>query len=98
MQVFCLELVSTGFFGERIGPSFVSEGAAMLRAALDDLQRIPDVLVSAVLDVGRQNLCDENANIDVTVSPAGGDLESLVSELASEADATLIIAPEFDGL
>lgn len=98
MRVFCLELVSTGFFEEHIAPSFRREGEAMLRAALDDLQRIAGVTVTAVVHVGRQSSWPRQANVEVTFWRPGGKLESLASELSAAADATLIIAPEFDNL
>lgn len=76
--VFVLELVSSGYFGETIGPSFRAEGRAMLDAVLDDLRRIPEIAATTILD---------------------GDPATLLTSVArSAADATLIIAPEFDGL
>lgn len=50
LTVFVLELVSSGYFGERIGPSFRQEGRAMLDAVLSDFRRIPNVTVETILD------------------------------------------------
>jgi predicted ATP-grasp superfamily ATP-dependent carboligase len=98
MRIFCLELVSTGFFKEKIAPSFRREGEAMLRAALDDLQRIAGVNVTTVIDIARQSSWRPQINVDLTYWQPGNDLESLASELSADVDATLIIAPEFDSL
>jgi predicted ATP-grasp superfamily ATP-dependent carboligase len=82
-SIFVLELVSAGYFGDAIAPSFRAEGKAMLDAVLDDLRRIPGVCVETVVDDGL----------------APHSPQALLERVARcRADSTLIIAPEFDGL
>lgn len=44
-SVFVLELVSSGYFGDNIGPSFHAEGRAMLDAVLRDFHRLAGIRV-----------------------------------------------------
>ena len=50
LNVFVLELVSSGYFGDRIGESFRVEGRAMLEAVLEDFRRIPNVAAETIID------------------------------------------------
>ncbi len=97
MQVFCLELVSTGFFADRIPASLSEEGNAMLRAVVDDFHRIPGVTVSTILSAD-QRRSPLPAGCEIAWFSPSDSLEPLVGELADQAAVALIIAPEFDEL
>lgn len=81
-SLFVLELVSAGYFGDQIGPSFRAEGRAMLDAVLEDLRRIPGLRVDTPL-------------LEAADGMRGLLLDSVARH---GADSSLIIAPEFDGL
>jgi predicted ATP-grasp superfamily ATP-dependent carboligase len=74
-----------------------AEGWAMLSAGLADLARCPGVrpvtLVAPDLAPAVTALSER-----LTAYPAAGGEEQLFRQLAGEADYSLVIAPEFDGL
>ncbi len=76
--------------------SLIAEAVAMLRAVCADFQALADVEVVALRDsrLERFELAAEQW-IDVR---SAEDESSRFAELASDADWTLLIAPEFDGL
>lgn len=76
LRVFVLELASSGFFGDQIGPSFRAEGRAMLDAALADLSRIPGVSVETILDDRERLRQAFRLPVDavLTIAPEFGDL------------------------
>lgn len=93
MRLFIYELISAGGLGDDVPASLRREGAAMLAAIVEDFERIPGIHVATLLagdlaeSVGRH--C---RRIDAADEPKA------FREVAVDADAALIIAPEFDDL
>ena len=94
--VFLYEFVTGGGFLEIDGTpvpdgSLLNEGEAMWRSVYDDLDRVPDVQVYGLRD----------SRIEPTRLPnvrsIDGHLREAIFGLAIQCDATLVIAPEFDG-
>lgn len=72
-----------------------AEGLAMFRAVLDDARRDPRFTVTALVDAARPPMLP--AGVRACPVPAGADLAALAAE-AARADATIVVAPESDGL
>src|SRR4029077_13046924 len=70
------------------------EGTAMLRALLEDFARIPDIEVTTLLHEGRQL---PMAGVDDHRIDAAEE-EAAFRAQARGADATLVVAPEFDNI
>jgi predicted ATP-grasp superfamily ATP-dependent carboligase len=83
-----------GLAGQDLPPSWAAEGHAMRRAVAEDLAAVAGVRVRMTLDA---RFPDEPGPWEV-VSVGAGQEEAIVSRHAGEVDATLIIAPEMDGL
>jgi predicted ATP-grasp superfamily ATP-dependent carboligase len=76
--------------------SLVREGATMVEAVAADLVRIADARVTVLRDPRVLRLALRNCEIiDVQSASAHGDE---FERLAQNADATILIAPEFDGI
>src|SRR5438094_908252 len=93
MRVFIYELLSAGGLGPDAPASLRREGWAMLAAVAEDFACLPDIHVSTLLD----QRCPEPPGhhcrrIDPAQEPA------TFRDCAARADATLVIAPEFDDL
>ncbi len=73
-------------------PSLQAEGWAMLSAVVDDLARIEGVRVATLLAESFVSA----TKIDAEIVRSNNEEESNFRRLASHADATLVIAPEFD--
>src|SRR5881628_3406718 len=93
MRLFIYELISAGGLGPDAPASLRREGAAMLSAIVEDFERISGVHVLTLLandfdgTIGRH--CQRTTSADEPHA---------FRRLAAEADAALIIAPEFDDL
>lgn len=93
MRIFIYELISAGGLGNDVPPSFRQEGAAMLSAIVADFEAIPGVETLTLLahdfegSIGRHG-----QRVAASREP------DLFRTLASQADAVLIIAPDFDDL
>ena len=99
MQVFVYEWATGGGLVEEPGPlpaSLVREGAAMIGALAADLQRIEGCRVVALRDPRVVQLALGNCELVEVLSRFSHDEE--FDRLAAEADATILIAPEFDGI
>ena len=72
------------------------EGAAMIGGLVADLQRIPACQVVAFRDPRFIQLALGNCEIVEVLSRFAHDEE--IERLAAECDATILIAPEFDGI
>jgi tyramine---L-glutamate ligase len=99
MQVFVYEWATGGGLVEEHGAlpaSLVREGAAMIGALASDLVKIPGCQVTALRDPRMLQLVLPRCRVvDVVDKASHGDE---FERLASEADATILIAPEFDGI
>ena len=84
-----------GLTSEPLLLSLRRQGRAMLRAALEDLDRLPGVRVVATLDV-RFDPGELPGEIHVVKTPREARRRFL--ELAREANGTLLVAPETSGL
>jgi tyramine---L-glutamate ligase len=99
MKIFVYEWATGGGLVEEPGPlpaSLVREGAAMIGALALDLQRIAGCRVFAVRDPRVVQLALGNCEISEVLSRFEHDDE--FDRLAAESDATILIAPEFDGV
>jgi tyramine---L-glutamate ligase len=99
MHVFLYEWATGGGLVDEPGPapgSLVREGAAMIGALAGDLLRIKDCRVSAMRDPRVLQLALPGcAIVDVHSRTSHRDE---IERLSSEADATILIAPEFDDI
>jgi tyramine---L-glutamate ligase len=99
MQIFLYEWATGGGLVEELGPlpaSILREGAAMIGALAADLQRIDGCRVTALRDPRVVQLA-LGACEDVEVLSRSSHGEEF-DRLARGADATILIAPEFDGI
>jgi hypothetical protein len=97
LQVFVSEYVCGGGWPEaEISGSLAVEGRAMLTAIVDDLSRIPSVEVVTTWDARLGAPPFRGARTHRVKSPA--EENALFERLAAESNATLVIAPETDGV
>lgn len=99
MHIFVYEWATGGGLVDEPGPlpaSLVREGAAMVAALISDLQRIADCNVTAFRDPRIVQLSYGCCEIVDVLSSLAHDEE--FEHYAALADATLLIAPEFDGI
>jgi predicted ATP-grasp superfamily ATP-dependent carboligase len=97
LQVFVSEYVCGGGWPETgSSGSLATEGRAMLGAIVEDLSRIPGVRVETTWDarLGRPPFSAAQA---VPVESPAEEIRHF-RRLAADCDATLVIAPEFDGI
>lgn len=91
MRVFVYEHLCAGGLGDHFAPSLLAEGWAMLAAVLTDLDQLPWLGTTTLLDDHSELEWKKQSWNRVRV-----ERRKSFSELARRADATLIIAPEFD--
>jgi predicted ATP-grasp superfamily ATP-dependent carboligase len=99
MHVFVYEWATGGGLVDAEGsvpPSLVREGSAMIGAVAADLVRMPDCKVSALRDPRVLQLSLPGCTIVDVISRSGHREE--FERLSASADATILIAPEFDGI
>lgn len=99
MRIFLYEWATGGGLVEEPGPlpaSLVREGAAMLGALAADLQRIPDCRVTVLRDPRVVQLSSSGSEVVEVLSRFSHDEE--IERVGAESDATILIAPEFDGI
>ncbi len=99
MHIFLYEWVTGGGLVEEPGTlptSLLSEGQAMLAALAADFAALPDSRVTILRDVRLDNFSLANCQV-IEVHSREHLLQELVGG-ASEADHTIVIAPEFDGI
>jgi predicted ATP-grasp superfamily ATP-dependent carboligase len=99
MHIFLYEWATGGGLVEEPGSlpdSLVQEGTAMIGALAADLVRIDGCRVSALRDPRVLQLALHGCSI-VDVTSSGSHNEEFERQ-ASRADATILIAPEFDGI
>lgn len=95
MNIFVFEhVVGGGLVRQRLLPGLQREGAAMLAAAVWDFQNAGHHVLTT-LDQRVQLDLDEAL---ITRIGHDVDLQASFDELATQADATLVIAPETDGV
>ena len=87
MRILIYEHVTAGGLGERPAPSLLREGAAMLRAVVEDFAAVADVVVQVA------PWFEANLPCETVRAPASAFRDS-----ARKTDAVLAIAPEFDGI
>lgn len=102
MRLFISEWITSGAWEEpHVPASLLREGTAMLVAMATDLGRIPDCKVSTTWD-RRWGECPltltEGPPIEVRIVENAEQENRRFEELCREADAVLIIAPEFDDI
>jgi predicted ATP-grasp superfamily ATP-dependent carboligase len=99
MRVFIYEYLSSGALtAPGTAPSLQMEGWAMLSAVLEDFGLCPDVETVTLLDRRLLPKVAEQIPHIVAHVTAAGEEEQIFRELAADADGSLIIAPEFDGI
>jgi hypothetical protein len=91
MRLFIYELICAGGLGSDVPESLRREGAAMLQAIVEDFDRIPELKVYTLLAEGFSSRVGRHSH---RAAPA--DEPHMFREVAVQADAALIIAPEFD--
>src|SRR3954452_13238560 len=99
MHIFVYEWATGGGLVEEPGPlpaSLVREGAAMIGALAGDLQRIAGCRISAFRDPRVVQLALGGCKVVDVLSRFDHDEE--FARLSGEADATILIAPELDGI
>src|SRR5437773_10793413 len=99
MHVFLYEWATGGGLVNEPGPlpgSLLREGTAMIGALAADLMRIKDCQVSALRDPRVLHLTLPDCDIVDVISRTSHHDE--IERLAEAADATILIAPEFDGI
>jgi predicted ATP-grasp superfamily ATP-dependent carboligase len=99
MKIFVYEWTTGGGLVDAPGPlpaSLVREGAAMIGALAADLQRVADCQVFALRDPRVVQLALGNCEIIDVLSRF--EHEDEIDRLSAEADATILIAPELDGI
>lgn len=99
MKVFVYEWATGGGLVEEPGPmpaTLAREGAAMIGGLVTDLQRIPDCQVIAFRDPRFVQLTLGNCEMVEVLSRFAHDEE--IDRVAAKADATILIAPELDGI
>ncbi len=99
MKIFVYEWTTGGGLVDAPGPlpaSLVREGSAMIGALASDLQRIAGCKVFALRDPRIVQLALGNCEIVDVLSRFEHDDE--FGRLATDADATILIAPELDGI
>jgi tyramine---L-glutamate ligase len=99
MQIFVYEWATGGGLVEEPGPlpaSLVREGSAMIGALVADLQRIQDCQVVVLRDPRVVQLALGASEVAEVLSRFSHDEE--LERLGAAANATILIAPEFDGI
>jgi predicted ATP-grasp superfamily ATP-dependent carboligase len=99
MKIFVYEWTTGGGLVDAPGPlpaSLVREGTAMIGALTSDLQRIVGCQVHALRDPRIVQLALGNCEVVDILSRFEHDDE--FDRLSTEADATILIAPELDGI
>jgi predicted ATP-grasp superfamily ATP-dependent carboligase len=103
LQVFIYEwVVGGGFLGrkdslpESLPESLLLEGGAMLAAVAEDFSRLRSVEVHSIVQSSLKPLPNSAATQHVVESAA--DRDRTFDKLAAFCDATVIIAPEFEGI
>jgi len=97
LRVFVSEYVCGGGWpGQTIAGSLATEGRAMLCAIVEDLSRIAGVQVTTTWDARLGSPPFRSAQVVQIKAPA--DELSCFRRLAAECEATLVIAPEFNGI
>src|SRR4051794_36161775 len=94
MRLFVYEHISAGGLGPDAPGSLRREGWAMLAGVVEDFERVPSVETVTLLDGSAPSLGRECRR----ASADDGSHNDPFRKLARAADATLIVAPEFDGL
>ena len=96
MNVFISEHVTGGSWGDRpLNGSLAREGAAMIRALVEDCVAIDGCRVTTTWDQRLGEFPVAGGSVDLVGDP--GEAAAKFSRRAAEADATLVIAPELDG-
>jgi tyramine---L-glutamate ligase len=99
LKVFIYEWVCGGGFLDRDEAppaSLVAEGRAMLSALLDDFSKVPDVDAITIVEPRLLEHMTAAALLGCARSAETRDL--LLDDFVRQADATILIAPEFDGV
>ena len=101
MRIFVSEFISSGALsGTPLPDSLLREGRAMLSALIGDLLAVPGCEVSTTLDRRLFDALDHRARDSFIVQPIddANAERTAFDRFATAADATLVIAPETDGV
>ena len=99
MRVFVYEYLSSGVLaGQPAAESLRREGWTMLRAVVEDLTRCPGVKVLTMLDPALAGLLRGSDALAISLCSGPAEEHSTFLRQAHQADAALLIAPEFDDL
>ena len=98
MRLFVWEYLSSGACpeAERF-PSLATEGWAMWSSLVEDCARIPGLKVVSMLSASRKNF-HEGPAVQVHFVERADEEGALFPQLARQADAVCLIAPESDGI
>jgi predicted ATP-grasp superfamily ATP-dependent carboligase len=99
MHIFLYEWITGGGLVEEPSPlpeSLLIEGEAMLTALATDLVAIPNAQVTVLRDARLEPLSLRSCRV-VDIHSCENHLQEF-SRLATDADQTIVIAPEFDGI
>jgi tyramine---L-glutamate ligase len=99
MHVFLYEWITGGGLADqpgRLPPSLLAEGSAMIAALAEDFAAIAGTRVSVLRDMRIDRLPLEGCDVVDVESLSHGRDE--FDRLAAEADRTMVVAPEFDGI
>lgn len=103
MRIFVFEFITGGgwhLIDENVPPagSLLKEGAAMLRAVVEDFAALPEAKVSILWDTRLEpDLSVSSVASRIVTVDSTGEVEEQLARCAPKADFTLVIAPEFDG-
>lgn len=99
MRIFIYEWVCGGGFlgrADTAPDSLLDEGAAMLRAVIEDFERINDVTVSTTVDASLAARFSFGGEHELVKSSE--EHSAAFDDLAANCDRTVVIAPEFEGV
>lgn len=98
VRVFVSEFICGGAWnGSLPEPSLIREGAAMLASVVGDFARAPGVRVCATWD-GTRGVSPFGSDVEVLEVFSADEEAERFRQLVRECDATLLIAPEFEGI
>uniref|UniRef100_A0A7C2K2L1 ATP-grasp domain-containing protein n=1 Tax=Schlesneria paludicola TaxID=360056 RepID=A0A7C2K2L1_9PLAN len=97
MRVAVLEAVCAGLGGESPEPSLLAEGRAMWQAVIDDLLRVPDCTVDTVVNRRWLAVVANRPGLHVWQAEQIEETVACWDSALDDADAALVIAPEFGG-
>src|SRR5262245_58747353 len=99
MHIFLYEWITGGGLAEepgRLPASLLAEGSAMISALAADFTAVPGARVTVLRDMRLDGL--PLPKCEVVEIDSRWSLGQELARLAADADRTMIVAPEFDGI